>query len=187
MASLRCAIHCWLRRLHVGKVIKIQPVKLITGLITQNVNSFVKAHRALGKQFGSVDYKSPILDFKLTDYYRDEMGTDLKRQFISFHKLIDPARLPDIKLFTNKLEDKFSKNSKRLINIDPGYVTAAKLVLVTTKNFAHRIYLNKGIFAEITLKFKNSSFRPHELTFPDYRTEEYITIFNHIREIYMNR
>ncbi len=140
----------------------------------------------MSKKFGAVDYKSPIYDFNLTDYYRKEMGPSLKRQFLSFSELIAPTKLAKIKLFTNKLEKRYSKNGKRLINIDPGYVTASKLVLATTENYYHRIYLDRGIFAEVTLYFKKGSFQPFEWTYPDYKTKGYIETFNHIREIYMH-
>ena len=138
----------------------------------------------LCKYFGKTDFESEIINFNFTRYYQKEMGPNLKRKFISFAKLIDPAGLADIKILTNKIEDKFSINGNRRVNIDPGYIDLAKLILASTKDFAHRIYLSKGIYAEITLFYKGNSFKSRDLTYPDYRTDKYIEIFNHLRQIY---
>jgi hypothetical protein len=61
-------------------------------------------------------------------------------------------------------------------------VTAAKLVLASTKDFAHRIYLRDGIFAEITLFFRHGRWEHHEWTFPDYRRADYHEFFSRARE-----
>jgi len=114
------------------------------------------------------------------------MGKNLSRKFISFKHLIDPERLVSIKLFTNKLEEKFlwPGSSRRKINIDPGYLTLSKLILATTKDFSHRIYLGSGIYAEVTLRYlKNKGFQPWEWTYPDYRSKEYLEIFNQLRSL----
>ncbi len=171
----------------MGQARKPLQVKLISGIITGEVNNLDITQKALARKFGAIDYKSPIYDFNLTDYYQKEMGPELKRQFLSFYKLIDPAVLAEAKLLTNKVERRFSKEGRRLINIDPGYVTASKLVLATTKNYSHRIYLKKGIYAEATLYFKDGAFNPWEWTYPDYKTEGYIETFNRIRKIYMEQ
>ena len=111
------------------------------------------------------------------------MGSPLKRQFISFEKPISPEKITDIKLFTNSIEEKLCVHKKRRINIDPGYMSDSKLVLATTKEHFHRIYLNKGIYAEVTLYWRKGSFQPFEWTYPDYRTREYIDILNAIRKV----
>jgi hypothetical protein len=85
---------------------------------------------------------------------------------------------------TNALEAKLSKEGKRTVNIDPGYIDMAKLVLFSTKDYTHRLYLNKGIFAEVTLYYKDDTFNPWPWTYPDYKSSEYIAIFNHIRGLY---
>lgn len=125
--------------------------------------------------------------FDYTDYYNEEFGSPLKRQFISFKKLINPDELAGIKVATNRLEKKLSHNSSRIINIDPGYLDMAKLVLATTKDYKHRIYLSKGIYAEVTLRYENKTFQPWEWSYPDYRTAQYLAIFNQIRQIYSSQ
>lgn len=171
----------------MGKVKQSLPVKLIVGMISGEESLFKKAEKELAQKFGSVDFRSSLLPFCYSDYYEKEMRVNLKRQFISFEKLIDPAEIVEIKLFTNQLENSFLhlSSGKRRVNIDPGYITLAKLVLATTKNFEHRIYLGKGIYAETTLRYKREKgFAPWEWTYPDYRSREYLETFNHLREIY---
>lgn len=134
--------------------------------------------------FGPADFESPVTDFTHTDYYKDEMGAGLKRQFLSFAKLLDMKGLCDVKLKTNNLEKKFARSGKRTVNIDPGYIDLAKLVLFSTKDYTHRIHLDKGIYAEVTLFYKDKSFTAWPWTYPDYKTDGYIGLFNDIRDIY---
>lgn len=181
----------------MSKVKEHKLVKLIAGIFTNRLGLFQEALRVLEKRFGPMDYESPLLPFNKTDYYEEEFGKDLKRKFYSFKRLIKAEDLPKIKIFTNNLEKKFtlhlykgagfSERGKRSINLDPGYLTPAKLVLATTKDYQHRIYYGKGIYGEVTLRYKKGGFIPWEWTYPDYRTKEYIEIFNHIRKIYMEQ
>lgn len=159
-------------------------VKLISGFIFQKEIVFDKARGILEKKFGKIDFESQILQFTHTNYYEPEFGNNLKRKFISFKKLIHPQSLPRIKITANAIENKLSRNGLRLVNIDPGYLDMAKLVLASTKDFKHRIYLDKGIYAEATLFYRNRSFTCWEWTYPDYKSDDYIEIFNRIREIY---
>lgn len=163
---------------------KQQPVKLIIGLIFKENEARDLATLILEKKLGKIDFQSPALSFNHTAYYEKEFGKDLKRQFISFKKLIPASNLSRIKVFTNGIEKKLSNGPNRSINLDPGYLDLSKLVLASIKNYKHRIYLDKGIFAEVTLFYQGESFRPWEWTYPDYKTDEYIAIFNKIREIY---
>lgn len=165
----------------MGQAVKHERVKLIIGLIGKEI-FFSKVQKILSEKFGPLDFESQILDFDFTDYYAEEIGRNLKRKFLSFKRKISPASLPNIKLYTNKLEKSiFLTKGKRNLNIDPGYLTLSKLVLATTKDHQHRLYLDKGIFAEVTLRFRDKSFRKWEWTYPDYCTVEYIQIFNNIR------
>ena len=159
-------------------------VKLLIGFIYKDEAIFIKAKEKLRKKFGKTDFESASLNFNCTDHYQAEMGQGLKRRFISFTKLIPIQDLYRIKLYTNRLEKKFLTGKARQVNIDPGYLDLAKLVLATTKDYAHRIFLGKGIFAEITLSYRGDSFSVNEWTYPDYRSQEYIDIFNQIRKLY---
>ena len=160
-------------------------VKLFIGFIFSKEQIYQKAKLILEKRFGKCDFTSPTLPFNHTRYYEKEFGPDLKRKFLSFQKPLLPEKLARIKLFTNKVENKFlSSGYKRQINIDPGILTLSKVILATTKDYTHRIYLSRGIYAEVTLYYQDKTFRPWEWTYPDYKTPEYIQVFNNIRELY---
>lgn len=171
----------------MGQIQKILPVKLIIGIIGSQDKFFALTQNALKKKFKTIDYISPLCNFDKTDYYQKEMGNNLKRRFLSFSKLIMPAELSKIKLYTNAIEKKYSPDNKRRVNIDPGYITPAKLVLATTKDYTHRIYIGKGIFAEATLYYKDETFCSYEWTYPDYKTTDYINAFSRIRQTYMGQ
>jgi hypothetical protein len=159
-------------------------VKFFCGFIFSDQNTYLKTKSILEKKFGAIDFESDPINFDFTDYYEKEMGRGLIRRFTAFKRLKDPAEFIAIKHFCVKLERRFSINHSRRINIDPGYINEAKLILTTTKDFSHRIYLGKGVFAEITLNYRGKGFQDHETTFPDYRTVAYKNIFLKIREAY---
>ncbi|HHX65701.1 MAG TPA: DUF4416 family protein [Chloroflexi bacterium] len=175
----------------MGKASAPTPVKLVVPMITGHPEMFETAERALSAHLGEVDYRSERLAFTHTDYYEDEFGQRLERQFIAFRDLVDPGRLAEIKALTNALEEEWCEERKgrryRLINLDPGLLTDARLVLASTKNNAHRIYLAKGIYAELTLIYRHGDFRPLPWTYPDYRSEEYLRILREIRSIYLQQ
>ena len=171
----------------MGEIKPPFPVKLIVGMISAKEDLFKKVEGKMEQKFGLIDFQSSFLPFTYTRHYESEMGKNLKRKFFSFCSLIDPEEIAEVKLFTNELEQSFlyPNSKKRCINIDPGYLSFSKLVLATTKNYAHRIYLSKGIYAEITLRYeKGKGFKPLKWTYPDYRSEVYLQIFQQIRRIY---
>ena len=137
--------------------------------------------------YGPVALASDAFDFTETDYYAETMGTDLKKQFFAFEPLIDPAALAEIKRATNAWEAEYTALGRhpepRPLNLDPGYITPAKLVLASTKDHAHRIYLARGIYAEVTLAFRQKRWQPLEWTYPDYRRDDYQRFFTRCREL----
>lgn len=160
-------------------------VKLITGLISRDPALFSSVRKPLERALANkVDYESRILDFDKTDYYKEEMGGGLKRIFFGFKKLVKLDDIYRIKMRTNAIERRSAKYGKRTLNIDPGYVDLAKLVLFSTKDYTHRICLRNGIYAEVTLHYKDGSFNAWPWTYPDYRSREYLDIFEDIRNIY---
>jgi hypothetical protein len=174
----------------LGITVKQKPVKLITGFIFNQKRLLRQAEKILTRKFGRIDFESPIFDFSChTDYYEKEFGRNLKRKFVSFEKLINPRDLAKIKVMTNRIELDLTRKTRksgpaRRVNIDPGYLELAQVILATTKDFTHRIYLEKGIFAEVTLFYRQGSYQAWEWTYPDYRTSQYIRTFNQIRQIY---
>jgi hypothetical protein len=154
-------------------------------MLSARAEMFGRAEAAMSERYGGVARASEILPFHFTDYYGPEMGSNLLRKFLAFERLVDPADLAGIKLWTNALEDRFAAEPgcavKRPVNLDPGYVAPSKLVLATTKDHAHRICLGQGIHAEVTLTFLKGAFEPMPWTYPDYRTEPYRRFFEQVR------
>jgi hypothetical protein len=169
----------------MGNITEPLPVKLIVPMFSGCPGLFAAAEGALVAHFGPVDYRSVRLPFTHTTYYAREFGEGLERQFLAFERLIDPGRLAEIKLLTNALEETFAEGGRRRINLDPGYISEAKLVLATAKNHGHRIYLGRGIYAEVTLTYRDKDFRPWPWTYPDYQSEPYLRILRAIRGIYV--
>ena len=168
----------------MGKAREPRPVKLISSLFSANETLLAVARGALADLFGPLDYQSELLPFDHTRYYEREFGAGLLRQIVAFAILIAPERLAEIKHATNDLERTWSVDGRRRVNLDPGYVSLCKLVLATTKDYAHRIYLGQGIYAEVTLQFKHGAFRAFEWTYPDYASPRYLEICTEIRSFY---
>ncbi|UCC97841.1 MAG: DUF4416 family protein [Phycisphaerales bacterium] len=161
------------------------PVKLIVGILAANYQCLHTAAEALTDTFGTADFTSEVWPFDKTDYYKDQMGPRILRQFVSIERLIDPAKLAKVKLRTNKLEQKLTKALRiplpRPVNLDPGVIEPSKLVLATTKNYSHRIYIGRKIYAEVTLIFDKGQWQPLDHTYPDYRQQCYYDFFEKVR------
>tara|TARA_B100000315_G_scaffold200276_1_gene192425 strand:- start:269 stop:808 length:540 start_codon:yes stop_codon:yes gene_type:complete len=160
------------------------PVKLVIGLFSQDLSSIARARKMLERRFGHIESESPLMNFSCTKYYEKEFGSDLKKIFLSFRRLVPLEGHYSIKLHTNALEKKLSKKGKRTVNIDPGYVSLPNLILYTTKNRSHRVYLDRGVYAEVELTYENRTFRHLDWTYPDYRSTDYISFFNSVRAGY---
>lgn len=169
----------------MGAIRQPVPVKLVIPMLAGSTAWFERAQEALSERWGPVDYVSDDLAFAETDYYAAEMGAPLLRRFVALERLIDPGALAGIKRWTNALEEAWSQDGKRTINLDPGYLAAAKLVLATTKDYAHRVYIGQGIYAEVTLFYRGGVFEPLPWTYPDYRSAAYHAILAEIRANYM--
>jgi hypothetical protein len=163
-----------------------KPEKLIMGILYSSEKDITDVLSVLSGKYGIIDIQSPEFPFSHTSYYSEEMGDGLKRKFISFDELVKVTDLADIKLYTNAMEEKFfyPGTDKRRVNIDPGLISEPKLVLASTKNFTHRIYIGKQIWAEVTLRYIGNSYTTLEWTYPDYANPEHIKIFNVMRERY---
>ena len=171
----------------MGCVSRPHKVNLIVGLLSSDAAILSQVKKHLERSYGPTDFESPVMDFTHTEYYKAEMGEGLKRQFLSFKKMLDLSGIYAVKLKTNKLESRFLSGGNRTVNIDPGYLDDSKVVLFSTKDYTHRIYLDKGIHAEVTLFYKDRSYRPWPWTYPDYKTDAYIDILNRIRQNYRTK
>jgi hypothetical protein len=162
-----------------------KPAKLIIGLFTQQQERMTVVATELMESFGSIDMISPLFPFDFTTYYEKEMGCALLRRIFVFKSLIEQDDLADIKLKTNAIETKFSTDGMRQVNIDPGYLLMERLVLATGKNFAHRIYIGKCIYADLTLIYQKNGYQPLPWTYPDYAHDTIRNFLVLVRNKYM--
>jgi hypothetical protein len=176
--------------MRMGTIRQFTPVKLFIGVLVSNAKFIPQIEERLTAAFGAIDHRSDIIPFDFTDYYEPEMGDLIDRTFFSFARLIEADQLAEIKRQTNQLEVEFaalfkppSTTVKRPVNLDPGYIEQAKVILASTKNFYHRIYLSGGIFGEVTMHFKNNTYQFFPWTYPDYKSKDYQEFFLRARQI----
>lgn len=174
----------------MGEISPHSPVLLVLAAFSRHESalSWVPSHAE--KQWGQIVLKSDLFEFCETTYYAKSMGTDLRKQFFAFANAIDPSSLPAVKQLTNQWEDNYRNTAQhgeqRPLNLDPGYLTLGKLVLASTKDHAHRIYLSDGIYAETTLYYQGRQWCPRPWTFPDYRRPDYQRFFDQCRRYLKN-
>jgi hypothetical protein len=154
---------------------------MFTGILFSGADRYDAALRALEGRFGDAVMETPALPWDYSDYYRSEMGGPLFRRFVFFRNLISKDELAAIKHISIGIEHELERDGKRTVNIDPGYLTPAKLVLASGKNHSHRIYLKEGIYAEVTLMYIRGEFVPQVNTFKDYRDERFLHYFYRAR------
>lgn len=168
------------------EVNKPKPVKLVVGILAANKKCLSLAVAAVEKEFGRADNVSEVWEFYQTDYYLEEAGSDILRQFVSIAELIDPSRLCRIKHKTNEIErqlaEELDTSLPRPVNLDPGIIEPSKLVLASTKNFSHRIYIGEGMYAELTLSFVKGKWESFSYTFPDYKEDRYHGFLSDVRQ-----
>ncbi|MBN1273617.1 MAG: DUF4416 family protein [Candidatus Aminicenantes bacterium] len=174
----------------MAEAIPFKHVKLICGIIASREDIFQTIRTKLEKHWGEIDGESFCYPFDFTDYYEKQMGKGLKRKFYSFKDLIKPDGLARLKILTNRIEKEMKNSRKselRVVNIDPGYLTASALILATAKDFAHRVPLEKGIYAHIEFLFGKKEVRLLEWTYPDYRNKKIQDFFLDVRKKYLKQ
>ncbi len=163
---------------------EFKKVKLFSGVIYSSIQVYEETRKKLEGIFSTVDLESGEFNFDFTTYYNQEMGSPLYRRFISFKKLISPEQLPEIKINTNRIEIETSINGNRVVNLDPGYLSDANVIIATTKNYYHRVPLSKGIYAHMEYVIKKKKLVPLEWTYPDFKTLQYMDFFARLIPIY---
>jgi hypothetical protein len=161
------------------------PAKLVVGLITRRRELITPIAGDLVARFGPVDMVSPWMPFSYTRYYEPEMGTPLFRRMVVFKELIRQGDLADVKQQTNAVERRYGHKGRRIVNIDPGYLLRERFVLATGKNFSHRIYIGRGIYADLTLIYRKGGFAPLAWTYPDYADHPLRDYLEQIRHKYL--
>jgi len=162
-----------------------QPAKLVIGIFTKDKELAGPVVRQLIEQFGPVDIAGSWMTFNYTEYYRPEMGAPLFRKMFSFRRLIAQSALPDIKTVTNSIEKQYCVDNKRRVNIDPGYMLPSRFVLATGKDYSHRIYIGKGIYADLTLMYTKGGFKKLPWTYPDYADQSILSYLIMVRKKYL--
>lgn len=157
--------------------------KLFMGIIFASEVHLYKIEKALNRKYGRVDYRSRPIRLDQTASSRDGNRSQY-RIFIAFEKLIKREDIAAIKLYSNKLEKRFVENSRRRVNIDPGYLTLSNVYIASCKEYFHRVYLKKGVYLENEYRYVSRRFQPWDWTYPDYRTAEYLAFFHDLRQLY---
>ncbi len=163
------------------------PGTLLFGFIFTDTPTMRRALEGLVGRYGPVALESPARPFCETNYYNAEMGQGLKRKFLTFKRLVPQDSLVDVKLASRDMETALSEGGRRRINIDPGILTLERLVLASSKDFAHRVYLGRGVFADLTLIFQGGHFRCLPWTYPDYSRDDALLFWERARAIHLSR
>ncbi len=164
-------------------VVKVMPILAVT---YSDAEAAEEALARFAEVAGNVVDRSDAYDFSAyTDYYREEMGPGLAKFFAAFGKLIEPDELVRLKHAAMAIEDAFRIDGRRRVNLDPGYLEFSKLVLSTTKNFDHRVYLGRGIYGDVQLRYRHGRFQFNDWTYPDYKSDLALRFFERVREAYV--
>lgn len=154
----------------------VEPVVRFCAIITRHDAARRWAIERLSQAWGTQRAISPAIDFEAGGYYTASMGPSLTKTLVAFGDFMEPGGLADWKHQTNGWEVEYANESSheevRPLNLDAGYMTQAKLVLATTKDRDHRIYLRDGMFAEVTLTYVDKQWTHHRWSYPSYRTED---------------
>ena len=161
------------------------PVKPVVSLILAREDLGPTAVARLSEFLGPPDLVGPWWPFGETDYYTPEMGPNLGRRLVSFLHLADPAQLASWKVYTNRIEAGFTLAGRRVVNLDPGYIAKERLVLATGKNYSHRVYLEQGIYGDLTLLYGRGGFQPLPWSYPDYAKGEMPALLDLVRRKYL--
>ncbi len=175
----------------MGQIHEPRPTLQVMAVFSRYEDALAWSRKRAEELWSPLALTSDVFDFDDTPYYEKTMGPGLKKQLLAFEQLIDPARLTEIKRETNDWEEAYARQhdwpEPRPLNLDPGYITEAKLVLATTKDRDHRMYLGAGIFAEVTLFYHAGRWQNRPWTYPDYQRPAYHQFFSQCREFLRNK
>lgn len=151
---------------------KDPPVKRIVALLVPRGEREILtlALELLRREWGEPQRQSGLFPFEWTNYYQD-IAPQLDRCFFSYHGLYPMSELPNWKIRAAELER--ATGDSRRVNIDPGTLDGARLLLASTKGQAQRIYLRDGIFAEVTLCRRKGRWESFFYTYPDFKSTDY--------------
>jgi hypothetical protein len=164
---------------------------LVVAAFSRHSDALAWAREQVQQHYGPIALASRPFSFHHTKYYQPTMGENLQKQLVAFEQLVPEEQLATIKLQTNQLECDLATSGafaeERPLNLDPGLLTLGKIVLATTKDQAHRIYLGNGIYAEVTLRFHDGAYEPWPWTYADYREPAVRATLKEFRDYYRKR
>jgi len=155
---------------------------LVVSVIYRVEERFDEAASRMAAAWGEPERIVGPFPFDKTEYYRREMGEKLLRRFFVSGRPVPRDSLAAIKNVAEGIEREFSEEGRRTVNVDPGLLTEESFILATGKNCSHRIYLGDGVFADLTLVFRQGEYRPLPWTYPDYASDEIRSLLGRIRE-----
>lgn len=164
-----------------------EPLKYFVAILFHAPIALDKGKKALTDVWGPLDFEGEDREFDMTDYYESEMGSPLYRRLVAFEQLLDPTALIDMKLRCNEIEDALAHDGKRIVNLDAGYLDHNKVVLASAKARGQKIYLDRGIYADLVGFYKNGHYQPFDWTFPDFKDNRYDRELLAIRQIYLQQ
>ncbi|MBD3421563.1 MAG: DUF4416 family protein [Chitinivibrionales bacterium] len=165
----------------MGQTKRPSPGQLFMAVLYTATADIASVNDALIQAYGRAQFEHGPISFHFSDYYTQEMGTGLLKKYLLFDTYIDRESIAECKLKTNRMEESYRRQGRRTVNLDPGYLTLDKLVLATTKDFFHRIYLGTGIHAEVTLHYRRNKYRYFSWTYPDYREPQFLAFLKKAR------
>lgn len=169
----------------MAKIEQPLPVKYLIAVLYHDAGYLAKVTAELVTRWGAIDFTGADHLFDVTDYYEPEMGAPLLRRLLSFEKLYSPTLIVDMKLACNDIEDAISVDNKRTANLDAGYLDHNKFLLASAKEAGQKVYLDNGIYADLSGRYKAGKYQPFEWSFPDFRDGRYDAELLAIRKLYM--
>jgi hypothetical protein len=131
-----------------------------------------KSKTDLVKKYGPIKIESPVYDFSFTNYYEPEMGKNLKKKFLIFEKEVSKEEMADVKFFITEIEKKYSNDTGRTVNIDPGYLSETELQLATFKEKSFKEKIHDKVWVHKVLEFDGDTIKQFFHTFADYRDKK---------------
>lgn len=162
------------------------PVNHFVAVTFSDEDAFSEAMAAVTECYGDLDLRSPMFPFDHTSYYHQEMGDGLRKQFLGFAELRPAEELVPLKLLAMDIEHLLAIEGRRRVNIDPGYLELAKVVVASHKNYDHRVHLGHGVFGDVQLRYRGGRFVTNDWTYPDYASEVGLRFMSQLRDHYFN-
>lgn len=169
----------------MARVQKPPAGKAIVSIIYSSMDALADAVKVIEKKLGRVAFETIEIPCSKPEIYREEMGDTLLRRFYSFERETPREALVELKHVCHKIEPLFADNVDdfcfRTVNIDPGIVTPASVIMASHKEYNHSVYLRDGVFAELTLVHARGRFVRLPWTDMDFCHEEAIGFFDRVR------